>query len=307
MKRLSVLRAALLATAYGLLFGTAQAHGPLHGEIEQVSQEISRNPRDPEFLVKRADLYRLDGNLQAALSDLAIADQSSPKPDGLEWIRSRVFVDQGKPSEARADLDRWLARHPRHEPALTLRAQVHELTGDLSSAVLDYNRAIEVTAQPSSDLYLARARVQRQLGPGQIREALRGLDEGMARLGVLVALQLEAISMEEASGRVDEALMRLDTLNRQSSRHERWLVRKAELLTRAGRPEEARRFWKEALEACRLLPDRLRNLPSTQDLELQIRGNLPGEPFPASTPTAIVRSSPNPGLRLLPNGVKLTP
>lgn len=290
-----------------LMAGSIHAHGPLHGEIEEISARLSHHADPSELLLRRADLYRLDGNPEAALADLSTAARITPVPEGLEWIRSRVLMDLGRPADAIPDLNRWLERHPSNEAGLALRARAHELTQNPESAVRDYTRAITAAAQPTVDLYLARARVQRQLGPEQTREALRGLDEGMARLGMLVTLQLEAISLEESSGRIDEALSRLEALNRQSSRHERWLARKAELQTRAGRPDEARRSWKEALEACQELPERLQNLPATRDLELRIRANLPADALPVPVHTPVVRSSPLPAIRRLPEGTALTP
>ena len=290
-----------------LLAGSVHAHGPLHGEIEEISARLSRTSDPSELLLRRADLYRLDGNPDAALADLATAARIVPVPDGVEWIRSRVLMDLGRPADAIPHLNRWLELHPSHESGLALRAQAHELSHDPESAIRDYTVAITAAAQPSVDLYLARARAQRQLGSDRWPEALRGLDDGMSRLGILVTLQLEAISLEESLGRIDAALSRLDTLNQLSSRHERWLVRKAELLARAGRPGEARRSWKAALEACQALPERLRTMPATRELELSIRRNLSEDELPAATQTAVVRSSPNPGIRLLPEGTKLTP
>ncbi|MBL9175944.1 MAG: tetratricopeptide repeat protein [Verrucomicrobiales bacterium] len=306
MNRAHRLRA-ILATALCLLTGPAQAHGPLHGEIEAIGGELSRNPGNATLLLHRAELYRLDGNPTAARDDLAEAARTSPAPDGLEWTRSRVYLDLGKTTDALRDLNRWLDRHPRHGPGLTLRAEILERTGDLPSAVHDYTRAIAVTVPPSPDLYLARARVQRRMGTDPARDALRGLDEGMAHLGMLVTLQLEAISLEEFLGRTDEALARVDAMNRKASRHERWLVRRAELQARAGRPEEATRSWREALDACQALPERIRSLPATRELEDRIRTNLAELPLRASTHTAVAGSPVNPGIRVLPEGTVLTP
>lgn len=254
--------------------GLVWAHGPLHGQIRLLDQEITQQPDCPELLVKRAELHRLDGNLTNALADLGAAEKLEPTLEGVWWVRSRLLVDQRHPADALPDLNRWLERHPRHVDALTVRARARAQTQDLGGAVTDYTRAIAATDKPDPDLYLARAHAQRQRGPEQFAAALHGLDEGIARLGSLVTLQLEAIDLELALGRTDGALARLDTLTAQAARKETWLARRAELLDRASRPQEARKAWQQAWEACVALPSRLRETRSTKALEERISRHL---------------------------------
>lgn len=284
----------------GLVWG----HGPLHGQIRLLDQEIAQEPEHAELLVKRAELHRLDGNPTNALADLGAAEKLAPDLDQIWWVRGRLWAEQQRPADALPDLNRWLERHPRHLDALTVRARARTQTQDLGGAVADYARAIAATDKPDPDLYLARAHAQRQQGPEQFTAALHGLDEGIARLGDLVTLQLEAIELELALGRTDAALARLDTLTAQAARKESWLARRAELLGRASRPEEARQAWQQAWEACVALPPRLRETRSTKALEERISSHLSPaliaeaerRAIPASTPrpatTALLRTIP---------------
>lgn len=253
---------------------TLLAHGPLHGQISELDAQLEQQPANAELLLRRADLHRLDGNATAAMADLTVVEKITPVLEGLWWVRGRLLVEQQRPEAALVDLTRWLERYPRHEGALTVRARVREQTQDFAGAVVDYTHAIAAADNPGPDLFLARARAQRQQGPEHFEAALCGLDEGIARLGNLVTLQLEAIELERALARTDGALARLDVLIRQAARKESWHARRAELLHHANRSAEAQQAWKQSLEACLALSPRLRQTRATQELEQRVRRNL---------------------------------
>jgi hypothetical protein len=120
-----------------------------------------------------------------------------------------------------------------------------------------------IESQPSADHYLERsvlyrghgqleaaladlARADALLAAGEPEAALEALDEGLARLGPVVALASRAIEIERARGRADATLERLDRLAAFASRQETWLTRRAEILEEAGRPAEARAAWAAA-------------------------------------------------------------
>jgi predicted Zn-dependent protease len=62
----------------------------------------------------------------------------------------------------------------------------------------------------------------------------------MARLGPLPSLALPAVDLDVRLGRWDSALIRLDALLRQAPSNPSWIARRAEILARAGRTDEAR-------------------------------------------------------------------
>lgn len=271
--------------------GGAQAHGPLHESIRALDEEIARNPADAGLHVRRADLLRLDGDSGKAMADLADALVLSPGLAEVWWVRARVLLNEAQFEGALADLDRWLEVYPQHEGALVARAGARERTGDLAGAVEDYSLAIDVTASPDPDAILARARVQRQRGASFLEQALQGLDAGMVRCGNLVALELEAVDLEMALGRVDGALVRVDALLAQAARKESWYARRAGLLEGAHRMPEARAEWTRALSACLRLPQRLRQSRSIRELEERVRQKL--SPPEIATVEAEVPSSPS--------------
>ena len=96
----------------------------------------------------------------------------------------------------------------------------------------------------------------------------------MRRLGPVVSLQEVAIANEVARKNWDGALARVDSVAALSPRRESWLVRRAEILTAAGRPREARATYREALAAIGTLPPRLRETRAMRRLEAQVMRSL---------------------------------
>jgi len=103
---------------------------------------------------------------------------------------------------------------------------------------------------------------------------LRGLDEGINKLGPVVTLQLAAIDLELRRKNYDAALTRLDQITAKSERKEAWLVKRGEILKLAGRDDEARTAFNAALVAIEALPPAYRQSRTVIALELRARSAL---------------------------------
>jgi predicted negative regulator of RcsB-dependent stress response len=112
------------------------------------------------------------------------------------------------------------------------------------------------------------------VGPEQFPAALKGLDDGIKRLGPLVTLQLFAIDAELKQSNFDGALARVDQVAARSPRKETWLARRGEILRQAGRPAEAKRAYSDALAALKTLPPTRRNVPAMQELARRIQKEI---------------------------------
>jgi tetratricopeptide (TPR) repeat protein len=249
----------------------AFAHDGLHDQIEQVTRRIAETPGDGALYLKRGELYRLHGEWDRALADLDRASRLAPGLAAVEFARGRTLLEAGRPAEARAALDRFLAHAPAHVEALLTRARARAALGEHAGAAADYTRALELMPRPEPDVYLERARAL--AAADRVEEAVRGLDEGIARLGPLVTLELCAVDLERRLGRVDAALARVDLLASRSPRKETWLARRGEILDAAGRADEARAAFAAALDAIRALPAD-RRTRAVVELERQLRDRL---------------------------------
>lgn len=250
----------------------ALAHGPYHELIGQANQRVRNRPDDPEAYLHRSELERAHGDHQAALADLAQAARLRPGDDRIQLLRGRALVDAGQPRMAKILLDRVLGRQPDNVPALRERARARRALNDPGGAADDAERAFARVPRPTLEDHLARASAQ--IAAGRRAQALRGLDEAIARLGPVVTLQQPALDLELELRRWDQALARLATLAAQSPRQETFHHRRGEILLRAGRPDEARASFRAALTAIAALPHHLRTTPAMVELAAKTRRAL---------------------------------
>jgi predicted negative regulator of RcsB-dependent stress response len=110
---------------------------------------------------------------------------------------------------------------------------------------------------------------------------VRALDQAIARIGPVHTLELRALELEEAAGRHDAALRRLDAMLSRAERRETWLKRRGDVLRRAGRASEALTAYRAAQAAIAALPAWLRESPDTAALAAEL-SRLAGSPGQAN-------------------------
>lgn len=255
----------------------AFAHGDVHERIDALTLQIQAHPNAasnaPLFLA-RGDLHRIHGSWAEAAADFDKALQLDPKLVMVELFRARLWLDTDKPKAAIEAVNRYAASQPLNSETLALRARARVKAGEPLAAVEDFTRAIRLAVPPTPELYLERAEALLATGPERRGEALRGLEEGIARLGPLVTLELRAVDVELALKRFEGALARIDLMASKAARKETWLSRRAEVLRQAGREAEARQAWQEVLAALETLPPARRQTKAMMDLEARARAGL---------------------------------
>jgi hypothetical protein len=260
------------ALALSLLPAVATAHGSLREQIDAVTKEIAAHPGDATLYVKRGELHRFDGQLSAALADYIEASRIDPSLPEAVLGRGRALLDAGRAARARDPLVRFLKARPDHAEGRLALARCLAKLGRQTESASEYTRAISRFTPPGPDLYVERARVL--AAGGHPAEAIRGLDEGIARLGQLVALQDVAIELEVKRKNWSGALGRIDRITPSSGRQETWLARRGEILAAAGRPREARESFEAAKRSIESLPPRLRQTRAMSRLEEKVRDSL---------------------------------
>jgi predicted Zn-dependent protease len=219
-------------------------------------------------------LHRSHQEWDAAHSDYEFALSLDPNFQIIDFVRGRLFLEANWLFSAKTALDRFLARHPKHIEGLTARARTLVKLGQRLPGVADYTAAITNASEPIPELYIERAQALTEEGGSHLDAALKGLDEGIKKLGPLVTLQLYAIDLEIKQGRFAGALTRLDTVSSKSPRQETWLARRGEILRQAGRENEARDAFKASLKAMDKLPPSRRSVPAMVELQRRVQDAL---------------------------------
>lgn len=277
------LRAILFFFLLLLWTPAAHAHGDLHPRILAISKEIAASPTNGTLYFERGEMHRVHRDWTNAVADYDRAQQLNPSVKMIEFCRGRMWLEADQPKRALPHLDKYLSSVTNDSNAYATRARVQMQSGNARAAVHDFTRAIALAPVGNPELYIERADALRALGA--LEDAVRGLDEGIAKMGSLVTLQLRAIEVDCDLKRYDAALMRIDAVMARLQRKESWLVRRAEVLKLAGREKESREAYQAALAALEKLPTGHRNTRATLQLEASIRSALradAGAPNPAT-------------------------
>ena len=265
-----------LATALmcmALVGSLAYAHEGLHEQIAAVTAKIKRNPKNAVLYLQRGELYRLHRDWMRAAADYDRAERLQPSLKTIDLARGKLFFEANKFRRAKYMLDRFLSSQPEHYEGVVTRARVLAKLGERSDAARDFTHALSMSSESEPELYVERAKVLAE-DEQHISEALQGLDEGINRLGPLVTLQLTAIDLELRRKDYNAALTRLDQITAQSERKEIWLVKRGEILTFAGKDDDARKAFTAALSAIESLPAGNRHSRSVLALEIRARSAL---------------------------------
>ncbi len=186
----------------------AHAHGDLDVRIATLTAQLAQNPTNALLWLQSADLHRQHGDTTAALAEINQANKLKPHWAATELQLARIRWDEKNIRATIAAATACLAIEPSAPDALVLRARSHAELGQLTNAVTDLDAVFATAATPLPDLYLERARWQATMG--KLDDALRGLDDGMKRLGHTPSLALPAIDFERQRGTFTAALERLD-------------------------------------------------------------------------------------------------
>jgi tetratricopeptide (TPR) repeat protein len=269
-----IIRVALLAIVALVTTGgrLASAHDGLAERIAALSAQITQSPSSPSLLVKRAELYRENRQWSEALADLDRAERIDSTIALVNLVRAHVHLARKNWPGAADAATRFISRQPDHADARVVRARAYVRLGRRQEATADFTSALAVRPQP--DLYIERAKALEGPGRDALGQALRSLDEGLARLGPIVTLELEAIDLELRLNRYDAALARLDGIIARAPRKDAWLARRGAILERAGRPEEARAAYQAAFDLLSSHSERIQQTRTSMTLAAGLRADL---------------------------------
>ncbi len=218
-------------------------HPDLDEQIADLTARIKLAPANAELLLRRSEAHRWHAEFGLALADIDAAARLAPGWAKVSLARALTLCAAGQAEEAMVAVQEFLKLEPAHADGLLLRARCSVKLGQPVNAAADYTAALKAYAAPSPDLFVERARLQASLG--RLGEAVKGLDEGLARLGSAPALQQLAIEYERQQADFDGALARVEKLMAQTPAKEPGLLLKAEVLEQAGRLREAREAYRQ--------------------------------------------------------------
>lgn len=247
------LRSLAVFAALALAIPTALGHGAIDERIAELTADLALAPGDVTLRFQLAEAHCQHEDWQAALRELARVEELAPGRFPIDLLRGRTELGARRAGEAKAALDRFLAAHPRNPQALVFRARALELLGKPDACLADFRAALAASTHPEPDLFQEAA--EALAFRGHRGEAVRVLAAGIAKLGPVPSLVLEAMSLEIGTGQFDAALSRVDAMQKSAPRPEPWMAKRASVLEQAGRRAEARAAWEALIVHLAALPN----------------------------------------------------
>ena len=252
------------------------AHGPGLDEIDSITTQIAKTGEQAALYAKRARVYQNNHMWLEAMSDLDRAVELDSQNTEYDLDRAQLSFEAGEFLRALDFISLYLLRHESSNEALLIRARSHRALGQYLQSIESYQLALAdlsgFDGSPMPEWYFEFA--DTWLLAGEKQNALQVLQQGMDQLGVLGVFQLRAAELEVELEFYDSALARIDQLLAQAQRKDLWLTRRADILSRAGREEEAQRTYEQAYATLQGLPPRLQNLPVSIELANRLQQQI---------------------------------
>lgn len=251
--------------SFYVLVVPVQAHEDIELQIESLNQELSVDTNNGEHYLKRAELHRIHQDWRAALEDYDRAEQFGVASDILNFYKGRMYFEAGEEESALALLNKAIAAMPSHVPSLVERSKLS--IHPKYSAVSDLDRAIQLSSNPSPDLFLNRANLIIANDANDIEKMISGLEQGVARLGPLVSLIEFGVNQSEVFGRWETAQKLIEDLPAILRQSPKWLFKEGQIQEKLTNKDVAQQLYKNALQKIKELPPSRAN--SAANIELK--------------------------------------
>lgn len=247
------------------------AHPGIHEQEAAAAAALAESPGDPERHLALGRVHAEKREWDAALALYASARGLGADDARVARLEGSAYLEAGWPHMARTRFDRTLGVNPNDGAAHLGRARAWMKLDHPENASKDFEVAL--TTLPLIQPGYVLEHHDALLAANRPDDAIAALDAGIVRLGQVPALQVAAIDARVGAGRYDDALRRIDLLLAASPGHPGWSARRAEILEQAGRTEEARLAYVDALAQIQVRTSR-RRTGRLNALEKEVRAAI---------------------------------
>ncbi len=224
------------------------AHGIVHQQIDELTQQIEQNPTNTQLLLKRGLLYTNDQNWLKAREDFNATRQLNSADSVVDFLEAKMWFAANRPELSFTLVNRYLQGNPDVLGALALRAKLNLMLGHANAAVADFASVTGRSKTVLPDMYLQWAKAQATVVPLNQQKVHQIIQAGIDRLGPLVALLEYAMGFDRQQQNDQSALLWLEKLPLKLRQQPFWLIEKATLLESVNKSLEAKMQYKLALD-----------------------------------------------------------
>jgi tetratricopeptide (TPR) repeat protein len=270
-----LLTTTLVASAHGAV-EPALAHGSVHSQIEQLSGEIARDPRNAELHLRRGRAYLAADHAAEAAADLRRALRLDPALHGAHYFLGVAELARGRAKAARRAAERFLRTLGQSDGGgrfrgLTLLARALAESEQHAAAADAYGQALAFAEHAQPEDYLVHAELLERAG--RRAEALATVQAGLVRLGSIITLEQRALALEVAAGQLEAALSRLARLIEHTAQPAALWQQRGRLLAQLGRMDEAKQCYATGLAILARLSAHKRDAPALRELRAQLEAD----------------------------------
>lgn len=239
------LPAAILCASLALI-GIAHAHQGTVASLKIVNHQLIASPHNSRLHIRRATLLLENDQPAPALESITRAHQLGADSAALSLLEAKTLLALEKPAEALA----ILSNCPPSIPVLTQRVRALHALGKTAAAI-KHCRTLLAT-DPDPDIAFLAAEILAETN--NKAAAVKLLDTTFPENSRPSSIELLALEYEISMKSWPSALARTTPHILSSPRPEPWIARRAEILTMAGRHNDAAKTWQELLTTIRNLP-----------------------------------------------------
>jgi tetratricopeptide (TPR) repeat protein len=243
-----VVRIAGLLILLNTVCPAAYAHPDLQLQIDELTDQLQRDPDNIELLLRRGDLQRRHERWDLARADFERVRELQPENKTVDWFEGRLEVQAGRPVEGVRYLDRFLLTDPDQVIALQNRAQGYLLLNQPLLAAQDLQTVIRVSDKPAPSLYTASALALIGAGADHFSAATEVTLQGLLIFPAEVTLTGIATDLALAQSDTDTASRLIRQLPASIQNLPHWQTRNALLECQAGLGASAALWFSSAVE-----------------------------------------------------------
>lgn len=249
-----------------LLLPTLAAHPDPSHTLEHLEEHLAETPDDQALLRQKAGLLITTGHPDEARAVVSrLLELGADQPENL-LVEARLLRGRKDPGGTVAKARSLVAGHPKFAAGWKFLAESEDAVGRRDEAITAMRRFLDISAKPGpTEVLTCAAWLEERGAPGDAEAAVSVLDLGLAKIGCLTGLQHKAIGIELELGRHDSALRRIDALTARFRPSVALSLRRADILEKAGRFQEAVAACDSALALLDALPASRKNRPAYRE------------------------------------------
>lgn len=259
---------------YFLFVDNPPTHGPVHEEINKLSQLIEVHPDSIFLYAERGLLYQEDEDWKSAIADFEKILTLDETIIISYFSLAESYYHIKAYQQAKHNIQRYLYHAPNNGFGHSIAAKIYHRTNEKILAISHFQKAIELKKNHvQTDDFIDLANVYKDEDAWQ---ALQILEKGIAIIGPVIALQTQVVELSNENKWYGRSLKMVDQILLKASRKEYWLLQKAKILENQGAYQEAKNYYKNCLsEIAGLKPkiketDFVKNLKSKAEIALQV-------------------------------------